>query len=95
VDKLNRQEIENKQSRFVVYLGYGSRKFLMTFFCLFLLVTMCLLFLKYPTLENILPTFVSGLLGILGLYLGGNVAQKVFTKDKEVVTDEENEEGED
>jgi hypothetical protein len=56
--------------------GFKSRKFFLTIGCIVVVTTVSLLGIWFPAIEAILPTFIGGVLGILGLYFGGNVGAK-------------------
>lgn len=56
--------------------GIRSRKFILTIVCIVLLIGMTILCGLVKVLQPMFATFVGGLLGILGLYFGGNVANK-------------------
>ena len=85
--------MNEKQLKLIIRLGFRSRKFIMTLISLVLLTGMTVLTLKYPLIEKVFPTFMSGILGVLGLYLTGNEAQKALVKEP-VKPPEEDEEGE-
>jgi hypothetical protein len=59
--------------------GVKSRKFLLTILSLAILIGMTILCAKVAAMAALYPTFVGGLLGILGLYFGGNVAHRYAT----------------
>jgi hypothetical protein len=56
--------------------GLKSRKFILTIIALVLLVGMGVLPVFLPAAAGSYPTFIGGLIGILGLYFSGNVANK-------------------
>ena len=58
--------------------GKSSRKFLLTVVTMIILCLMVVLGLFHPTVIPLFPTFVGGLLGVLGLYFSGNVANKAI-----------------
>ena len=53
-----------------------SRKFLLTLFSLLLVSVFSLLGIKYTIIQSLLSVFISGVLGILSLYFGGNITSK-------------------
>jgi len=53
---------------------YGSRKFLLALFSIVVMTGLTLLSVKYVMLAGVLATFIGGLIGILSVYYGGNVA---------------------
>jgi len=53
-----------------------SRKFLLTLFSLLLISAFSLLSIKYTIIQSLLSIFISGVLGILSLYFGGNITSK-------------------
>lgn len=55
---------------------YRSRKFVLTIMGLLLITLMSLTGIWYTTTAAILPTFVGGILGVLSLYMTGNVMNK-------------------
>lgn len=57
-----------------------SRKYKLAQLAILLITCVALLGVKYAAVSAVLPTFVGGILGVLGLYFSGNVAQKVFVK---------------
>lgn len=57
-------------------ITYKSRKFILSVVCLLLLTVLTVGSIFYPVLVGILPTFVSGVVGILSLYFTGNIANK-------------------
>lgn len=54
----------------------ASRKFLLAIISIMLLTLMSYLGISSPAVQGILPSFNSGLLGVLGLYFAGNVVNK-------------------
>ena len=56
--------------------GFGSRKLYLTLLVIFLMVGLGVTCNWIPALSSQLPTVVSGLLGALALFIGGNVASK-------------------
>lgn len=59
--------------------GVKSRKFILTILSLAILIGMTILAAGNAAMAPLFPTFVGGLLGILGLYFGGNVAHRYAT----------------
>ena len=57
-------------------MGFSSRKFLLTLIGLVLVTIFSLMSIWYMPIAGLLPTFIAGILGVLGLYFGGNVANK-------------------
>ena len=56
--------------------GVRSRKFILTIISVAILIGMTILCGLVKALQPMFATFVGGLLGILGLYFGGNVAHR-------------------
>ena len=56
--------------------SFGSRKFLLTLFCILLLTAVALGATIFPSIVAILPTFAGGLLGLVSLYFTGNLMNK-------------------
>lgn len=54
----------------------NSRKFLLTIFCVIILIGMALGSALIESLQIVFPTFVGGILGILSLYFTGNVMHR-------------------
>ena len=83
----------------------ASRKFTLAIIAMMLLTGTSIASVWSPTLSSMMPTFIGGLLGILGLYFTGNVGQKVveskvdaliaLQKQSVDTTEDEDEEGED
>ena len=57
-----------------------SRKYKLAQLAILLITVVALLGVKYAAISTVLPSFVGGILGVLGLYFTGNVTQKVFVK---------------
>lgn len=55
---------------------YSSRKFLMALLAMLLVTIVSLFGGKWAGIAGILPIFIGGILGILSIYLTGNVANK-------------------
>ena len=65
------------EESFVPYKNnYGSRKFILTIVALMLVTGISTASIWYPGIQAVLPSFIGGILGILSLYFGGNVASK-------------------
>lgn len=54
----------------------ASRKFLLSVLAMMVISLMSYFSIQSPAVQGILPTFVGGVLGVLGLYFTGNVANK-------------------
>ena len=64
-----------------------SRKFSLTIFGALLATFMGILCSQMPTIAGIYPTFIGGLIGVLGLYFGSNVGQKWVEKNQFIKED--------
>jgi hypothetical protein len=76
----------------------NGRKYSLALLGIFVLTFMSVLALYSGVVASILPTFIGGLLGLLGLYFSGNIANKHVTGRNErqgQVQPQDNKEGED
>jgi len=67
--------MENKESIKEVS-AYKSRKFILTLLGLFIISAMTLLGIVFPAILAFMPSFISGIIGVLSLYFIGNVVNK-------------------
>ena len=61
-----------------------SRKFILTILGLLLITLVALVGIKYQAIEGVYPTFMGGVMGILGLYFSGNVVNKHVIGNQQV-----------
>lgn len=75
---------------------YRSRKFVLALIALVVITGVSVAAIWFAAVAGILPTFVGGILGVLSVYYGGNVANKFvvgktqveFKKATETVKDD-------
>ncbi len=65
-----------------------SRKFLLTIGALVLITIFGLIGIRYSSIEGIYPTFIGGVIGIVSIYLTGNVASK-YVVGKNIIAAQE------
>lgn len=64
----------------------NGRKYTLTLIGLFLITAVTCTSIKFAVIQGVLPTFIGGILGVLGLYHGANVGTKyVAGKQQEVI----------
>jgi hypothetical protein len=54
--------------------SYSSRKFVLALVCLTVITIVSLLTIYSTAIAPILPSFIGGIIGVLTVYLGGNIA---------------------
>lgn len=69
---------------------YSSRKFVLVIFGILILLTGGIIAVHSPTFAGIYPTFVGGVLGIVGAYITGNVANDFLNNKVKATVQVEN-----
>jgi hypothetical protein len=54
----------------------ASRKFILTVSTILLITAVSILAVWFPAIPAVLPTFIGGILGVLSLYMTGNIMNK-------------------